>query len=239
MQNTKRGAIFLTLFIISLLIYLSPYLFPSFFESIGKHSPIVFIYIIDTVRSIIILVIISSLFLANYFYSLERKRYIWLLTFLLLGALLAVIYWKCWRIPAAERPFAIYVINLLATYEHLLVSLIIVSGLITLFANQIKKVKYSFLGSLIIFILMILFLYLFAIFSGNRYLINEDKILAVYLYMLLLSLILLIILIPINIYLNKKRVEERRRKRILVLYPPLIIFAILAVIFAGLKFLLR
>lgn len=211
MENKTKGAIFLVVFIVALVLY----------------SPLV--YLVPYVQFPILILIIISLVLTNYYYSLAGKKKIWILASLILIVLLVYSYFKTYTTPGGD----ITELAFLAIMNMVIVALLLISGLVVLFAKKIEKVKYSFVASFILFILWFLLMVAASIIEKES-LSNRAPGIGIG---ALGAVISLIIFIPINIYLNKKQVEEKKKKRILVIYVPLAIVILLALIW-GILFLL-
>lgn len=259
MENKKKGAIFLVLFVMALVFYcfvlsflfnlLQPPKFPSPEESTPAANTTLLPpsipapeeppsysdgYLIFGLFSSLLTILLAmlgliSLFLANYYYSLAEKKRVWISTSLILIVLLVYIYFKTYNTPGGD----ITDLAFLGIMTIVIFALIVISGLVALFAKKIEKVKHSFVASFILFILWFLCMVIASIVEKGS-LRNRAPGIAIG---FLGAAISLVILIPINIYLNKKQAEEKKKKRIIVIYVPLVIIILLALIW-GVLFLL-
>jgi len=117
---------------------------------------------------------------------------------------------------------------------------LIISFLISHFHQSLEKIKYSFVGFLIFFFMSSI---LDILIDKLGYFNNLDNFIKMVVnhtiatFFILLSHISLLVLIGINIYLNKRKVSESRKKLILLIIVPVSLIIILFLILGILYFL--
>lgn len=230
MEYKKKGIISLVLFVVlSFLIFLSSFV-------IGFNNIGIFILIAPFV----------FLFLMNYYFSLvyfeKRKRNAFLFS------LISILYILLLSLPFGMiSPLGILFIGLIIFIVLGLISIVIAQ-----YCSQLEKIKYAFLTLVLIGVIVIImssftsllfsfrdnypYSYLYRGFNFQN-LLSELNI-GIGGFIMIFSHISLAILIGINIFLNKKEVEETKKKRIMFIWIPLIFF-ILLLFFVGIRMIFR
>ncbi|MFA5019600.1 MAG: hypothetical protein WC533_00720 [Candidatus Pacearchaeota archaeon] len=179
---------------------------------------------------------ILSLFLTVYFISLEypKKRKMILMIIGVIALVTSIIIF--WVILCSEFFIFFYPLSPILTLIFIMIITILPPVLIAHFSKKIETTKYAF-GGVLIFFLMYLILDIivekiryvveyFTYYNLNS-LIEATIINTTLSFLILFSHISLIILIGINLYLNKKQVSESKKKKILLIWTPIILTSLL------------